>query len=533
METQTSIYSTVYNASLKYKNKTALIFRKKHIKYKELINKINIVSHKLKTLGFKKDDVITIVLPNIPFTVYILYAINQIGAIANLIHPLMKREQLKEIINTNESKIIFCLDINYDEFSPLIKEGIQVIPCNPLEGFNSFVKNAYSYKFHNKLKNIHKKTIKSCDFLKGPKLIEADNSFLKDSFYLHSGGSTGKSKTIALSNYSINALCSNGGWIMSGRKDLSGTYILSVLPIFHGFGLAMGIHIELMWGGTDVLMPKFSTDETIDYIEKKKLTYLIGVPVLYEALLRNPRFCGKKLKNLDCAFVGGDFVSETLIKNFNTRMDEGGSICRLFEGYGLTETVTVCSVNTHKHHLAGTVGKVLPNCKCKIMSLDGRTNLGYNQEGEIYIGGETLMNSYRFSNDIENPFVHDKQGEKWVRTGDYGSLNNRNYITFKQRLKRIVKVNGVNCFPSDIENACKELDIVFDCVAKGVEDKAHGQIIKLFVVLDRKFQNNNYDKELKEKITNKCGVYAVPKEIVYLDHFEKTIVGKVDVMNLK
>lgn len=531
IKTKISIYEVLCNTTKSHSNDVALIYKNKKITYKKLLLNVNKVAYKLNELGFKKDDVIIIILPNIPFSVYLLYAINQIGAIANLIHPLMKYDQLHSIIEKNKSKIIFCLDANYQEFANLEKEGVSVVICSPCDELNPIIKKVYHLQNKKDLKNINKSTKTSKDFIGDGVLTTFDKDYLKDSFYLHSGGTTGSSKTIALSNYSLNALASNGGWIM-GINDGINTFILSVLPMFHGFGLPMGIHTELMWGGTDMLIPKFSAKETINYIKKKQMTYLLGVPILYEALLRNKKFNGKKLRTLYIAFVGGDFVSKSLIDRFNNLMIANKSQCRLFEGYGLTETVTVCSVNTHFYNKNGTVGKMLPNTKAKIMSLDGKSALGFNEKGEIYIGGETLMNGYRFDENLENPICIDKNGEKWIRTGDYGSLTSDNFLIFKQRIKRIIKVNGINVFPSDVENSCKKLPCIFECAAVSVDDEKHGHLVLLYVVLDRAYSGEKPNKEIKEIIEKDCGIYAVPKEIIYLSKFDKTLVGKIDVKKL-
>ncbi len=524
-ETKTSIYKAVENVALAYPQRIAFYYMKKKFRYKKLLDNINSFASKLKDLGVKKDDVITTVLPNIPEAVYLLYSINQLGAIANLIHPLMKLDQLEGILEEAKSKFVFVLDTTYDEFIPLKQKGINVIPCSPTDELPKIKKIIYSKLNASKLRNVDQCSLKCCDFFKQEPLLEFDEDYMKDSFYLHSGGTTGKSKTIALSNFSLNSLNANDPRIV-GKEDLKGSYMLSVLPMFHGFGLAMGIHAELSHGGTNMLMPKFNTKETIKYIKQGHMTIMIGVPTLYEALLRHKSFKGSKLKGINVAFIGGDFVAQSLIDRFNERMDYFHSKCRMFEGYGLTETVTVCSVNTHVNHKEGTVGKTLPNCKVKVMDLEGKKILGSDDLGELYITGDTLMNGYRFTNE-KQPF-YTVNGVTWVRTGDLGSVDSEGYIHFKQRIKRLIKVNGINVFPSEIENVVKRNLDVFDCCAIGVKDAKHGEMVKLFIVLDKNCKKDNIDEEIYDLIVKQCGIYAKPKEIVYVKKFNKTLVGKVD-----
>jgi long-chain acyl-CoA synthetase len=524
-DAKTSIYKAVENIAFTYPERIAFYYMKKKFRYKKLLTNINSFSQKLLELGVKKNDVITTVLPNIPEAVYLLYSINQLGAIANLIHPLMKLDQLEGILEETKSKYVFVLNTTYDEFMPLIEKGITVIPCSPTDELMKPKQVIYSKMHSGELKNANKATLNCRDFFNQTPYRKHDKEYMKDSFYLHSGGTTGKSKTIALSNFSLNSLNANDPWIV-GKEDLKGSYMLSVLPMFHGFGLAMGIHAELSHGGTNMLMPKFNTQETIKYIKQHHMTIMIGVPTLYEALLRHKSFKGSKLKGIDVAFIGGDFVAQSLIDRFNERMDFYHSRCRMFEGYGLTETVTVCSVNTHTNHKEGTVGQMLPNCKVKVMDLEGKKVLGPDDLGELYIAGDTLMNGYRFTNE-KQPF-YPVNGVTWVRTGDLGSVDEDGYIHFKQRIKRLIKVNGINVFPSEIENVVKKVEDVFDCCAIGVKDPKHGEMVKLFIVLDKSSKKTNIDDEINDLIVKQCGIYARPKAIVYVDKFNKTLVGKVD-----
>ncbi len=531
-----TIYQSVFNTATTYPKRKAFFYQGKYYTYEHLLKRINSFSEELLNLGYKKDDVITFCLPNIPEALYLFYATNQIGGIANLIHPLMKFEQLKEILIKVKSNILFVLDTRYNEFKALEQEGIKVYPVSPVYETNFILKfgyrhlNAKDLSFYN-----DSSSYAHLDkFYNNKGVDEFDLDINKDAIYLHSGGTTGSPKTIALSSSALNCLITNAYDVLD-FNDGEVTYILSVLPMFHGFGLAICCHIELCFGGCDMLMPKFNTKGTIKMLKKGKLNYIAGVPTLYEALLRNKKFSGKKLKNLKNCFVGGDFVNQSLVDRFNKRMEEAGASVRLYVGYGLTETVTVCAVNTTKNHKDGTVGKPLYNVKVDV--IDENLNiLNRNEEGELIIAGETLMNGYRFGNEEDNKNVFlTINNTKYIRTGDYGFVDDEGYIHFKQRIKRLIKVAGINIFPSEVENVVSSLPFVFECAAIGVEDQKLGNMIKLFVVLDRSFKKDyaEYNKQINELIVNKCSVYAKPKEIVYIDSLPKTLIGKVDTKLLK
>lgn len=521
-----TIYEAFYNSAKKYPLRTAIIYLYRRYNYRYVLRKVNALAYSLKELGYKKDDVITVMLPNVPMAVYLLYAINQIGAVANLVHPLMKEDQLSGIMQKAKSSVLFTLDTNVPNLKKIKKMGVKIFAVSPVNEASLFLQIAYRAKMkHLRIKAPYAHKLCTLKMTK-----EFDKDYMKDSFYLHSGGTTGEPKTIALSSFSLNAIAVSGLKILD-EKSSKGLGMMAVLPMFHGFGLCMGIHACLTHGAFDVLIPKFSVKTVIKYLQRGNLQTLIGVPIIYERLLRHKKFKGHTVSKIHNAFVGGDAPSEALLKQFNERMKEGNARARLYEGYGLTETVTVCTVNTHKEHRPKTVGKPIPFTEVKAFKND--KELKPNTYGELYVSGDTLMNGYRFESKKSNPFFIDKDKKKWVRTGDYGKVDKDGYVYFAQRLKRIVKVNGINIFPKEIENKIAELPYIFECYAKEVKDSQHGSMLNLYVVLNKKCKKKNYDPELKSFIENNFSVYALPRKIIYMKALPKTLVGKIDEKQLK
>ncbi len=530
-----TIYEYLLKNVEKYHSNNALYYKGKFFTYDELLKKVNSFAKEFKNLGFKENDCITMCLPNIPEAVYLFYSINQIGAISNIIHPLMKYDQLKEILLRLKSKILFVLDTRYEEFMSLEKEGIKVVPICPAHELGKFKTNLYNKKNKKKLSYLKLDNYYKIDkfYENKEEYKEYNKDAYKDAIYLHSGGTMGESKTVSLCSSSINSVCLNAYDILGIDENYNEKmYMLSALPMFHGFGLGIGIHISFIFGGCDCLMPKFSAKETIKLIKKKRMSVLIGVPRLFEALLHTKGFKGKKLKCLKTAFIGGDFVSKSLLDRFDDVMIKSGSQCRLLQGYGLTETVAVCSVNRIKDNKSYTVGKPLHNVEINCFN-DKNEMLNVNEEGEICIAGDTLMNGYVFQKEkIDDPFFM-YNGIKYLHTGDFGKIDEDGFVVFEQRIKRIIKVNGINIFPSEVENCVSSLPFVFQCAAIGVKDDHFGEMIKLFVVLNKNYPNKNYDKEIIRNIVNECTIFAKPKEIVYLDKLPTTLIGKIDTKNLK
>lgn len=528
-----SLYASVKHIADIYPNRIAFRYFFKSFKYKHLLKRINQFSYKLKELGVKEDSIVTICLPNIPEAMYLMYAVNQLGAVANIVHPLFTYEQMEKTLIKMDCHLLFALDTNYKTFEPLLNKGVDVYSCSPSKELPLIKQIVYKKKNKDKL---IKAKFDTSTFYKCPRHLEFDNSYLKDSILLHSGGTSGEAKIIALSNFAINAVSSDTYWILD-KDNVNKMGILSVLPMFHGFGLCKGIHSFLSHGGTDVLMPKFSRKDCVRYIRKNQIHILLGVPVLYEAMLSKKNFRGRKLRHLYIAFVGGDYVSPALLERFNIRMEKAHSVCRLKEGYGLTEVVNVCAVNTHKYYKPGTVGKLLPNVLGVTIDKDDNI-LPINSDGEICIGGESIMNGYRYSDDPDinkKVFFIDSDGNKYVRTGDFGSIDEDRFVSYKTRIKRIVKVNGVPVFPSMIEDAATSFNFVYETCAIGIDDARHGHIIKLFVMLSKTYKGSQEEakKKIEERIISRLGIYSKPKEIIFLEKMPHTALGKIDYKKLQ
>lgn len=536
-----TLYGAVKRAAEKFPRKVALLYMGRNIRYGRLIREIDRAADMLAGEGITAGTPITICMPNIPECVVLFYAANKLGAVAHMVHPLAPEAALGKYIKSVGSTFLAVTDIFAQNYAGLIGGGeIKTLLCSPAGMLGAVKRAAFAVANRSKVAPVRRiggVLVYSRAIKRGAKAaiksgakaaIKSDEN--APAVYLHSGGTSGDPKTIILSSKAINALCEQGYDILglSSLSQFHGGGMLAVLPMFHGFGLAMGVHVMLCHGGTDVLIPKFHTAETIKLIAKNKLNYLIGVPVLYEALLSKPKFSGKKLKNIRQAFVGGDYVPKNLMARFDERMRENGGTARLFEGYGLTETVTVCSVNKSQANRAGSVGKAVIGME--IAAFDGETKLPAGSEGELCVAGDELMTGYY--GDESGDVFFESGGKRFVRTGDLGHVDEDGYVFFHSRIKRVAKVNGVPVFPSEIEK------LVMDCRAEvreacavAVPDERTGAKIRLFAVLKSPAETGAAEEEraLMDFIERELGGYSRPDRVVFVDGLPKTLVGKVDV----
>ena len=500
----------------------ALRFEHAAITYERLLKEVYKAANKLAGLGVKENDVVAMNLPNCVHAVYVLYALDYLGAIAYLIHPLTPDDQLSGFLDKAKAKALICLNIDAERIAASCP-NVQIVSVNPYAVGNPLMKGLAALKA-GKLKKAYPlaklKEIKASRSSKDPSAT---------SVYLNSGGTNGEPKIIMLSSAAIAELASRGHEIVD-IEDGREAKMYTVIPLFHGFGLAMGVCLPIQVAGTAVLDLKFHSKAAIKRMRKNQANIIIGVPALYNALLHNPKFAGQAIKNLIAAFVGGDSVSDSLLDRFDELAEESGSKCRLHEGYGLTETVTVTNVNSDFFAKRGTVGKPLRGLKEIILDLETGEPLGANQEGEVAIAGPTLMNGY-----FEDPELTEKSfkvidGIKYVLTRDLGYLDEEGYLHFRARLRRIAKVNGVIVCPADLERLCLEDEGIYEAYCYAVNDPKLGQVLNLVLVKHRACPDSieTIEQRIRERIAQKLPVYYKPKSIRFIDKLPRTAVGKVD-----
>jgi acyl-CoA synthetase (AMP-forming)/AMP-acid ligase II len=272
-------------------------------------------------------------------------------------------------------------------------------------------------------------------------------------------------------------------------------------------------------------MMKFNAEEALSLIEKRQVSLLIGVPLLYRKLMQAERFKSADLSSLTNAFVGGDNVPPSLLTDFDEEMKKRHVDCRLLEGYGLTETVTVCAVNTKKCRRPDSVGRPLPGIELLIAD-ESLTPLGEKEIGEVLIGGDTLMTEYRRDFEATEKTLITLGGKTYVRSGDLGLLTD-GFLTLKGRKKRMFKISGMNIYPAEIERLATDLAPIADASLEFFEEPSPHTVLFLIKGRDAKGSEEEIKARLSSLFEEKLLKYAHPRAIVFLSEFPKTAIGKI------
>lgn len=520
---------TLYQDVLKNRNNpgVALYFRKKKIYYPELLDRIDQMADKLYGLGIRKNSVITLVAPNVPETIITFYALNKIGAVVSVLHPLIPRNSLRNLLRETNSPCLLLLDVRYKDYEDVLRnEDVSVYFFSALSDLSPMEKIFYKKKYKEELSVIDPKRVLSSNEkkYKMKENFPVNEDCRKPSVYLQSGGTTGRAKTVVLNDTAIRFPADHAQEIIApGQKEFR---MIGLLPLFHGYGLSMGVHAPLMKGTSSYLLTNYDGKAIIDGIKKDRINILITVPYMAKKLLKTKGFSGKKLRNLHMTFIGADKPTPALFEEFDKRMEEAGSKNRLYEGYGLTETVNVCVVNTYTEHKKGSVGKPLSGVKVKIVDFDDPSKeMPVGKDGHILISGPCNCLGYLNTPIRQQPFYADKNKVLWVKTGDVGHVDKDGYLYYKNREKDSFKIAGYNIFPSDIEALCSEVEGVSEAAALFIP----GEHPYIHLYIESHYGD---DEALKEKVLqylkDNLIKYSIPEQVTILPRFPRTAIGKID-----
>ena len=523
-----------------YENKTAINYYNKKITYQEFLNRIDDVASKFQKLGIKKYEIVTIISANIPEALVSFYALNKIGAVVNLLHPMLSENEIKDALNMYHTKYLLALDVTIEKINNIINETkvdrvIILSPSTSMKKIKKFIYKIISYnsRYHGYLDS---KFVNWKDFIRiqGKRTNEVIK-FKKDdpALILQSGGTSGTPKGIVLSNGNINASTIA---TLKGFSDLNqNDVILGIMPIFHGFGLEVSINDAFSVGAEVVLIPTFKSRKFDELLRKYRPTVLVGVPTLFEALLTNKNTYDLNFSNLKYVISGGDTLSKEKVIEINRFLYNHGSRTNLIQGYGLTEAVAAVCVDLKGASRPGTIGIPWPGVYVKIFEPNTEKAVPYNHDGEICVCGPIVMLGY-FNNEKETNSIlkFHKDGNIWLHTGDIGSMDEDGFITYKQRLKRMIITSGYNVYPSQIEEVLMQHKAVLTVSVIGIPHPYKQEVAKAYIVLNKGYyKSEKLIKELQDLCKKNLAHYSIPKEFEFMSSLPKTIVGKVDFTKLQ
>lgn len=530
-----SIYEYMYENNKDFPRDIALNYYGRKISYAELFANIDKTSKALQTVGVKEGEIVTVALPSIPEALYVVYALNKIGAVANMIHLLAGKNEIIGYLNEVKSRVAVIFDKTMDIIGDGIKKTSveQAIVVTAACSLSFGLKLAYSLKSKSPVcKGVYRKWE---DFIKGGEHTEL-KPYKKDCHTMaiisHTGGTTGEPKGVMCSDYNINALIYQT--ICCFKHDERGHRALVVLPPFINYSLVESMLEMIYLGYIVVLLPKYEPGKIWTYLKKYRPNVVLSIPPYWEYLISTKR----KDVDLSCfeqVYYGGEAMSKEKEQSIDLILKECGSKTELLKGLGSTELTAAASQTYPWCNDIGSVGLPLVKMNCKVIDSDSYEEMPYGKDGEICFSGPTLMLGY-YNNTLATDDVikYHEDGERWFHTGDIGHINENGVIFVSGRIKRMVVTKGLDgqptkFFPDRIEKVISFNSSIELCCVIGVPDEKRINYPKAFVVLK---QGVTKSDRTKQSIIDTCKSllpdYMIPDEIEFRSDLPRTPRGKVD-----
>ncbi|HJJ29933.1 MAG TPA: class I adenylate-forming enzyme family protein [Methanocorpusculum sp.] len=542
-ENKRSLYEALqYGFKRAGEKSPAVAYYGRHISFKQFMDEVHAISAALVNHGVKKGDHVTIFLPNIPQGVLAIYAVNRIGAICNMVHPLSPQEDIDYALKLTESKVVFACEINE---ALLSGKDIEVIRCRTSGYFPSNLKGfvldkgfRFVMRKYPKVHDATRITLWTDLLAEGKKLIKEGTALPIDdakpddtSMIMYTGGTTGDSKGVMLSNYAVNYLSIQLLIDIGEDKTDVGDGFLAILPIFHAFGLAVSVHAPLISGMKVVLIPRFDPKGCAQQIFSEDILFIPGVPALFERMY--PFFEDKDLSRMKLMVSGGDRVSEALANKYNVLLKKSHAEILFRTGYGLTEACGACSLvaNEYDKLPTGCVGTPVTGTRICVVTPGTTEIVPDGAEGELCFLGPSVMKGYYKNEEATKDVLRlHEDGNVWLHTGDLVVIRKDGNICFRSRHKRLVKVNGYNVYPTLIEEAMQGHPDIKQVCAVATPWKLDRKI-KLYVVSEKplgSFDTGEEEKILIGYAKDRMNRWSVPAQVEFVSDLPMTKFNKVD-----
>ena len=539
---QCTTYELLWQSNREYRDNIALSYLGKEISFGNLFANIEKTAKAFSAIGIKEGDIVVMVTVTTPETVYATYALNKLGAVANMVDPRTSAEGIKEYIAEVHAKYVLILDVVYDKAKQIMDSTDvgTVIVVSPADSLPAVKKNLYRLSHRRKISDSKTAAFITWeDFLaRGEAADYSAAPYVKNRccIMVHTGGTTGTPKCVMLSNENINALVIQS---IDTEIDMKRNHTwMDIMPPFIAYGFGMGLHLPLVIGMKTFLVPQFDPFKFDELLVKYKPVHMIGVPSYWGTILKS-----KKLKHADLSYmiaptVGGDSMPPALEKEANSFLEAHGCRTKITKGYGMTEVCAGVAGTVDKNNEIGSVGIPFPQTIISIFEPDTEKELSYGQVGEVCIAGPNVMLGYYNNESATAKMIRVHQdGISWVHSGDLGYMNENGSLFIVDRIKRmIVRYDGFKVFPTMIDQVIMGHGAVAESCTIGIKDRAHtqGKLPFVYAVLkEAKQENERIKRELIELCRSELPEYAQPVDIVFLDKIPLTPIGKVDFQSLE
>ena len=527
-----SMFAFMEQTARRYPDLYALDFEGCKVRYRELLQRINEAAKAFQNMGVKAGDIVSVMAPNMPQVVYTVYALNRLGAVANMLHPLLSGGEVRNLLRHTQSKLLVVLDQLYDKIDRIPWEAGEKPRLVLLRVSDALPKGKKAlYRFREKRLPEHEGCLywnKVVRMAKNHILQPAKPDSNDTAVIMYSGGTTGKPKGVMLTNLNFNALALQSYDTM-GIVDVAGFQTLDILPLFHGTGLGVCVHSMLCYGFQVYLVPLFDLNKCVKLIFRRKIEFIFGVPAFFEGIARSV-----EIEEQNCGFMRvlgscGDKLPDRTRRRINYYLQRSGSSATITNGYGMTECTAGCCYEPYFLKKEGSSGMMVPDMRFKIVVPGTHTEVDAGKVGELCISGPTVMKGYYKNEEAtQKTLQRHEDGRLWLHSGDAFLADEDGYLYFQHRLDRMFVVSGYNVIPSEIEEEILKVQGVAQCCVVGKKAEVVGRRTVAYLLLRPGADEQEILDQVRLQCRENLAEYAQPVAYTVLPEFPLTRMKKTD-----